>query len=61
MRDTIHLDEVPRTLGDGDDGVATLPEDEPAFEPPEQLDARLETVAVDHEPVLLAPRRRTGL
>ena len=58
MGDAIHLDEVPRTLGDGDDRVATLPEDEPAFEPPERLDPRLETVAIDHEPVLPGPQTK---
>ena len=52
MGDAIHLDEVPGALGDGDDAVAALSEDEPAFEPAEPLDLRLETVAVDHEPVL---------
>jgi hypothetical protein len=61
MRDPVHLDEVTRALGDGDDAVAAFAEDEPALEAPLPLDPGVETQSLHLKPVLPgSPPEDTG-
>jgi hypothetical protein len=53
--DAVHLDEVARALGDGDDAVAAIAEQEPALEASPSLHLGVEALSVHLDPIVARP------